>query len=200
VKNESKAKSFSFAYETIPVNVSIQKAADVEKDINEIELDWPMKMGRLFNLKMAHKDTSAMKRFKRILEKIPAERFNEFVARETPLCYEGLDRLKAVRTRGNTHEIGLFVAEVLMEFMCLTAIFNRGFINHDYLGGLPESFKFKHLPKDYEKIARKLMNWTNLNIDESIQLADRFVRNFVSFMAENGIEVKEHTPLDKLEI
>jgi len=200
VKNESKAKSFSFAYETIPVNVSIQKAADVEKDINEIELDWPMKMGRLFNLKITYRNASIVKRFREILEKIPAERFNEFIAKETPLCYEGLGRLKAVKIRGNIHEIGLFVAEVLMEFMCLTAIFNRGFINHDYLGGLPESFKFKHLPKDYEKIARKLMNWTSLSTDKIIRLTDRFVRNFVSFMAKNGIEVKEHTPLDKLEI
>ena len=82
--------------------------------------------------------------------------------------------------------------------MLLTAIFNREFINHAYLGGLPESFKFKHLPKDYEKIARMLMNWNTLDLDETITLADRFVQNFVSFLATKGIKVKEHTPLKEV--
>ncbi|MDH5753757.1 MAG: hypothetical protein OEY95_00900 [Candidatus Bathyarchaeota archaeon] len=200
VKNESKAKSFSFAYESMPVNVCVRKLAEVEKDINEIELDWPLKMGRLFNLKITCGDATIWKRFRRLLEKISGEKINEFIAKETPLCYEGLGRLKAVKIRGNTHEIGLFVAEVLMEFMLLTAIFNREFINHDYLGGLPESFTFKYLPKDFKKIATKLMKWKTLNIDETIQLADKFVQNFVSFMAEKGIEVKEHTPLEKVAI
>lgn len=199
VKNECKMESFSFAYEGMPVSVCVQKLADVEKDIAEIDLDWPLKMGRLFNLKTTCGDTSILKRFRRLLKKIPEEKFNEFIAKETPLCYEGLRRLKAVKIRGNTHEIGLFVAEVLMEFMLLTAIFNREFITHDYLGGLPESFKFKHLPRDYEKIARKLMKWKGLSIDEIIQLADNFVQNFISFMAENGIEVKEHTSLKEVE-
>jgi len=199
VKNQCKAKDFSFAYERMPVNVCIQKLADVENDISEIELDWPLKMGRLFNLKITCGDASILKRFRRLLEKVPAEKFNESIAKQTPLCYEGLGRLKAVKIRGNTHEIGLFVAEVLMEFMLLTAIFNREFINHDYLGGLPESFKFKHLPKDYEKIAKKLMKWKSLSIDKIIRLADNFVQNFVGFIAENGIEVKDHTPLEKVD-
>lgn len=47
VKNESKAKSFSLACESIPVNVCVRKLVDVERNINEIELDWPLKMGRL---------------------------------------------------------------------------------------------------------------------------------------------------------
>ena len=200
VKNECKAKDFSFAYESMPVNVCIRKLADVEKDINEIELDWPLKMGRLFNLKITCGDASILKRFRRLLEKIPEEKFNEFIAKQTPLCYEGLGRLKAVRIRGNTHEIGLFVAEVLMEFMLLTAIFNREFINHDYLGGLPESFEFKHLPRDYKKIARKPVKWKSLSIDEIIRLADNFVQNFVSFVVENRIQVKEHTPLEEVDI
>jgi hypothetical protein len=200
VKNECKAMDFSFAYKGMPVSVCVRKLSDVEKDINEIDLDWPLKMGRLFNLKVTCGDASISKRFKRLLQKIPEEKFREFLAKETPLCYEGLGRLKAVKIRGNTHEIGLFVAEVLMEFMLLTAIFNREFINHDYLGGLPESFKFKHLPKDYEKIAKKLMEWKSLNTDEIIQLAEKFVQNFVNFLAENGIKVKEHTPLEEVEM
>lgn len=200
VKNESRARSFSFAYKSMPTNVCVQKLADVEKDINEIDLDWPLKMGRLFNLKITCGDATIVKKFKRLLKKIPKEKFNEFIAKETPLCYEGLGRLKAVKIRGNTYEIGLFVAEVLMEFMLLTAIFNRKFINHDYLGGLPESFEFKHLPRDYEEITRKLIEWNTLSIDEIIRLADNFVQNFVSFMAENGVKVKEHTPLEKLDI
>ena len=84
--------------------------------------------------------------------------------------------------------------------MLLTAIFNREFINHDYLGGLPESFEFKQLPRDYEKIAAELMNWKTLTIEEIIRLADEFVNNFVSFMSEKGIEMKEHTPLDRLDV
>jgi len=200
VKNESKAKSFSFAYRSMPVNVCVRKLADVEKDINEIELDWPLKMGRLFNLKVTCGDATILKRFRGLLEKIPGERFYKFIAKETPLCYEGLGRLKAVKIRGNTHEIGLFVAEVLMEFVLLTALFNRRFINHDYLGGVPESFGFKYLPRDYVKTAAKLMKWKTSSIDEITRLADKFVQDFVSFMDEKGIEMKEHTPLEKVDI
>jgi kanamycin nucleotidyltransferase len=198
VKNESKAKSFDFAYHGMPVGVFVQKIKDVEKDIREIAQDWPLKMGRLFNLKITCGDRALLKRFRETLEKVPKERFANFIAEETPLCYEGLGRLKAVKVRGNTYETGLFVAEILMEFTLLTAIFNREFINHDYLDGLFESFKFKRLPKDYEKIARKLVEWNKLSIDETIRLADEFVRNFVRLMRENEITVKEHTPLEKV--
>lgn len=200
VKNECEVQSFSFAFESMPVSVCVRRLADVERDISEIELDWPLKMGRLFNLKITCGDAIILKRFGRLLERIPEERFNDFIAKETPLCYEGLGRLKAVKIRGNTHETGLFVAEVLMEFMLLTAIFNREFINHDYLGGLPESFEFKHLPREYERIATELMNWKVLSIEEIIRLADSFVQNFISFMAEKGIKLKVHTPLEKVRI
>jgi len=199
VKNGSKAQSFSFVYEGVPVGVTMQKLVDAERDINEIELDWSLKMGRLFNLQIIYGDTSILGKFGDILGKIPEEKFHEFIARETPLCYEGIGRLKAIKIRGSTHETGLFVAEVLMEFMLLTALFNRKFINHNYLGGLTESFRFKQLPKDYEKTAKKLMNWVTLSIDEVIQLADRFVKNFVDFMVEKRVEVMEHTPLNKVD-
>ena len=200
VRNKSKAKSFSFAYKSMPVNVWIRKLVDVKKDFNEIDLDWPLKMGTLFNLKITCGDKTVLKKFEKLLGNIPDKKFQELIARETPLCYEGLGRLKAVKIRGNTHETGLFVAEILMEFTLLTAIFNRGFINHDYLGGLIESFKFKHLPKDYEKIARKLISWNTLSLDEIIQLAEKFVQNFVNFMVENDIKLKEHTSLKRLNI
>jgi len=38
VKNGSRAQSFSFAYEGMPVGVTVQKLVDVERDINEIDL------------------------------------------------------------------------------------------------------------------------------------------------------------------
>jgi len=38
VKNGSRAQSFSFAYEGMPVSVPVQKLVDVERDINEIDL------------------------------------------------------------------------------------------------------------------------------------------------------------------
>lgn len=200
VRNESKAKSFDFAYKGMPVLVFVKKVADVEKEIREIKLDWPLKMGTLFNLRITCGDQILLERFRRQLERVPQEKFDEFIAKKAPLCYEGLGRLKAVKVRKNTHEVGLFVAEVLFEFNLLVAIFNREFINHDYLGGFNEAFKFKKLPKDYEKIARQLFNWATLSLDEVIRLAEDFVRNFVDFVAENGIKLKEHIPLEELEL
>lgn len=200
VKNESKAKSFDFAYKGMPVTVLVKKVADVEKEIREIELHWPLKMGTLFNLKVICGDRAILERFRKLLERVPQEKFNELIAKRAPLCYEGLGRLKAVKMRGNTHEVGLFVAEVLWEFNLLVAIFNRAFVNHDYFGGFKDSFRFRRLPKDYEKIVRQLFNWTSLSLDEVISLTEEFVHNFVEFMAENGIKLKEHTPLEELEL
>lgn len=200
VRNQSKAKRFEFAYKGMPVVVLVKKVADIEKDIKEIELDWPLKVGTLFNLKITCGDKAILKSFRKMLESVPQEKIDEFLARKAPLCYEGFGRLKAVKIRGNIHEVSLFVAEVLFEFNLLVAIFNGEFINHDYLGGLNEAFDFKSLPKDYEKIARQLYNWTNLSLDETISLTEEFVRNFVEFMAENGIKLKEHTPLEELEL
>ena len=200
VRNESKAKRFEFAYKSMPVIVLVKKAADIERDIKEIELDWPLKMGTLFNLKITCGDKAILESFRKLLESVPQEKFNGLIARKAALCYEGFGRLRAVKIRGNIHEVGLFVAEVLFEFNLLVAIFNREFINHDYLGGLNEAFKFKSLPKDYEKIARQLFNWTNLSLVEVISLTEKFVRNFVEFMEENGIKLKEHTPLEELKL
>lgn len=200
VRNESKAKSLRFAYEGMPIGILVQKVANVEKDIEDVTHAWPLQMRRLFNLKITCGNESVLEDLRRTLRRIPEERFSDFIANHTPICYEGLDKLKTVKTRGNTHETGLFVAEVLMDFMLLTAIFNRECINHDYLGGVFESFKFKHLPRDYEKTARKLMKWTDLTLDETITLTDKFVRNFVSLMTKSGIKVKEHTSLEELEM
>jgi len=87
-----------------------------------------------------------------------------------------------------------------LEFTLLTAIFNREFINHDYLGGLNEAFKFKGLPKDYESTAKRLLNWTDLSLDEIIDLAEKFVNNFKEFLTENRVKIEEHTPLEKLKL
>ncbi|MGD8506658.1 MAG: hypothetical protein PVF15_08355 [Candidatus Bathyarchaeota archaeon] len=200
VSDECKAKSFSFAYERMPVNVCVRKLAAVEKDINEIEIDWPLKMGRLFNIEITSGDATILEKLGRLLEEIPEGKFEKFISKETPICYEGLGRLRAVKIRGNNHELCLFVAEILMEFMLLTAIYNRKFINHDYFGGLAESFEFEHLPRDYERIATKLMNWKTLTIDETIRLANEFVSNFIGFMSKKGIEMKEHTSLDRIDM
>lgn len=200
VRNESEARTLKFAYKSMPIIVLVRKICDVEKDIEEIELDWPLKMGTLFNMKITCGDRDILQRFRKQLERVPQERFNEFIARKTPICYEGLGRLKAVKIRKNTYEVGLFVAEVLFEFNLLVAIFNREFVNHDYLGGLEEAFRFKNLPKDYEKTVRQLFNWTNLSLDEIIGLTEKFVRNFIEFTTENGIKLKEHTPLEELEL
>jgi len=198
VRDESKAKSFDFAYRGMPVTVVVQRISEVEKDITEVELEWPLKMGRLFNLKIACGNRNVLRRFRRLLNSVPESKFYRCIAKETPLCHEGLGRLKAVKMRGNTHETGLFVFEILFEFTLLTAIFNREFINHDYLGGLNEAFKFKKLPKNFENNARKLLNWANMNIDEVINLAEEFVHNFVAFTNKNGIKLEDHTPLEKL--
>jgi hypothetical protein len=90
--------------------------------------------------------------------------------------------------------------EVLTEFSLLTTILNKEFVNYDYLGGLSEAFKFEKLPRDYEKIARKLMDWTSLSPDETISLADDFVHNFVVLAEDNGIKLKERPPLEKLKL
>jgi len=200
VRDESKAKSFDFVYKHMPVTVIVEKVSEVEKDITEIELQWPLEMGRLFNLKITCGDGAILKRFRRLLENVPQREFHQFIAKHAPLCYEGLGRLKAVKIRGNTHETGLFVFEILYEFTLLTAIFNREFINHDYLGGLNEAFKFKKLPKDYEDIAKRLLNWTNLSLEEIINLAEKFVNNFGEFVTEKRIKLEEHTPLEKLKL
>jgi len=202
VSNSSKAKSrqFGFAYKGMPVEVLVKKVAEVERDIEEVDIDWPLKMGILFNSKITCGDRAILERFRKMVEGIPQERFDRFIAKETPLCYEGLGRLKAVKIRKNIHETGLFVAEVLQEFNLLVAVLNREFINHDYLGGLQEAFKFKKLPKDYEKIARKLFNWTSLSLDETIRLAQEFVHNFVEFASENGIKIEEHIPIEEVEL
>lgn len=200
VKDKCQAETFRFAYEGMPVGVVIKKMSEVERDISNVELSWPLKMGTLFNLKITLGNPDTLKEFRHILDEVPKNKFTDFIAEETPLCFEGLGRLKAVKLRNNTYEIGIFIAEVLMEFMLLTAIFNEEFINHDYLGGLPESFKFKHLPEDYEETATKLMNWTDISLDEIIHVAETFVDNFVEFAAQNGIQIKTHTPLENLNI
>jgi len=198
VRDESKAKSFDFAYKDMPVTVVVQKVSDVQKDITEVELEWPLKMGRLFNLKITCGDHAILKRFRKLLESVPQNRFHQCIAKETPLCYEGLGRLKAVKIRGNTHETGLFVFEILFEFTLLTAIFNREFINHDYLGGLNEAYRFKELPEAFEENAKKLLNWPNTNIDDVINVAEEFVQNFVALANKNGIKLEEHDSLEKL--
>lgn len=60
VKNESRAKSFSIAYKAMLVSGTVQRLVDIERDISEIELDWPLTMGRLSNLRITCGDTSIL--------------------------------------------------------------------------------------------------------------------------------------------
>ena len=46
---------------------------------------------------------------------------------------------------------------------------------------------------------RRLMKWNSLGIDETVKLTDEFVHNFVDFLAESGIVVREHTPLEDVD-
>lgn len=105
LRDECKAKSFDFTYKGIPVEVLVKKVADVKKDIEEIRLDWPLKMGTLFNLKITCGDKAILESFRKLLESVPQEKFNEFIAEKAPLCYEGFGRLRAVKIRGNIHEV-----------------------------------------------------------------------------------------------
>jgi hypothetical protein len=201
VEDGSKAKSFRFAYESIPIGVDVQSVTDVEKDITKIEVDWSVKMGRLFSLKVFYGDPSILRKFRIILEGVPKMSFDKFLASETPLCYEGLGKLKAAKVRQTTlEEMGMFVGGTLLDFMLLVAIFNREFINHSYFDAVIESFSFKNLPKNYEKNARKLMKWNSLSVDETVKLADEFVHNFVELLAESGVAVREHTPLEEVDM
>jgi hypothetical protein len=200
VKNESKAKDVYFAYKGIPVSLIVQKISDVEKDIKKIEIDWPLKMGRLFMLDVTCGDKGILSRFRELLEGVSDETFDEFLAWYTPLCYEGLGKLKAVKERGNTEEAHLLVCEILGEFMLLTAIFNRRFINYAYLRGLKEAYQFDYLPKDFKQNAEALLRSYEFDLDKTIGLADEFVNNFVSFLAENGVKVQEHTPVEEVEM
>jgi hypothetical protein len=184
----------------MPVSVMVQRVGEVERDIEDIKLEWPLKMGRLFNLKITCGDEARLDRFRVQWEAVPDERLLQFVGRYAPLCYEGLGRLKSVRIRNNVHEIGLFVYEVLVEITLLVAILNREFSNYDYLGRVFEAFKFARLPRNYESLARKLMEWTSLSLDDTIQLAEEFMHNFREFATEQGVEFEDHTPLEKLQL
>ena len=65
------------------------------------------------------------------------------------------------------------------------------------MGLLPESFWFGRQPPDWEEIAKRLMHDRTLSLNETVCLAERFVRNFVDYMVDNGIRIMVHTPLDE---
>jgi len=74
----------------MPVGVVIEKIADVEKDIEEVELDWPLKMGRLFNLKITCGNGALLKRLRKQLEHVPNERFANLSLIAPPSVTRGL--------------------------------------------------------------------------------------------------------------
>ena len=41
------------------------------------------------------------------------------------------------------------------------------------------------------------MHDRTLSLNETVCLAERFVRNFVDYMVDNGIRIMVHTPLDE---
>ena len=45
-----------------------------------------------------------------------------------------------------------------------------------------------------------LLKWNAHGLDEIIALADRFVKTFVDFLASHAIEVRDHTPLEEVEM
>jgi hypothetical protein len=104
VKDDSIAKTFEFAFKGTPVHVEVRKLSKLERDITEIDIEWPLKMGRLFNMKITTGDKTILKKFKKMFDEVPNNRLTDFIAKQTPLCYEGLEKLKSVKIRENVHE------------------------------------------------------------------------------------------------
>jgi kanamycin nucleotidyltransferase len=197
VRDGSKAEGEEFLYRGTAIGYQVIEQGKLEELLTNPSLKWPFWMGVLSVLKVLHGDPEQVRAWMQLGQSVPEKKFREALEASLPgLVVESYGRILSCRERGNTHDIGCAVIEVLFEMNQALCLLNRRWVTHDYYQGLADAFGFPKLPKGYRDLVPAL--WSAREIDEIVPLAEMLVHNFWQLLADEGIEVKNYQAVDDL--
>lgn len=202
VENASRAKSFNFRYKNIVVNSHIQKIKDAKKEIKDVDLSWPFKMGGMFNIKVLYGNKNFLDKLEKEARSISNSKISKFVKRfgEEYIysIFEAFDKLKSLKERKGYHEKKILIFDILIMMMMFIAIINKEFLCGNYYSIINNIHKFKKLPEDFQGLSQKIIQ--NEDIDEIVHSSNILMDNFIEFFKNNGGKFQEVKLLEEIKI
>jgi hypothetical protein len=197
VRDGSKVEGKEFLYRGMAIGYQVIEQRKLEELLTNPSLKWPFWMGVLSVLKVLHGDPEQVRAWMQLGQSVPAERFREALETSLPgLVVESYGRILSCRERGNTHDIGCAVIEVLYEMNQALCLLNQRWVTHDYYQGLMDTFSFPKLPEGYQELVPAL--WSAHDVNEIVSLAKTLVHNFWQLLAGESVEMKNYQAVDDL--
>jgi len=197
VRDGSKVEGKEFLYRSTAIGYQVIEQRKLEELLTNPSLKWPFWMGLLSVLKVLHGDPEQVRAWMQLGQSVPAERFRQALEANLPgLVLESYGRILSCRERGNTHDIGCAVIEVLFEMNQALCLLNQRWVTHDYYQGLVDAFSFSKLPEGYQDLVPAL--WSAHDVDEIVPLAETLVHNFWQLLADEGVAARNYQAVDDL--
>jgi hypothetical protein len=197
VRNGSKVGGKEFLYRGTAIGYQVIEQGKLEELLTNPSLKWPFWMGVLSVLKVLHGDPEQVRAWMQLGQSVSAERFRQTLEASLPgLVMESYGRILSCQERGNTHDIGCAVIEVLFEMNQALCLLNQRWVRHDYYQGLADAFSFPKLPEGYQELVPAL--WSARAVDEIVPLAETLVRNFWQLLADEGVTARNYQAVDDL--
>lgn len=183
VRDGVAAHSQQLLYRAIASGYDVHLCSELERALTTPTSHWPFYMGVLTVLRVLHGDPGLVDRWLEMGRSAPAEGFRELLRTRLPgLVHESYGRILSCEARGNRHDVGAAVIEVLYEMKEALCLINRRFVTHDYYQGFCETFTFPLLPADFRELVDAL--WYATEIDEIVPLAREIHANYLRLLQD----------------
>ena len=191
------AQGQQFLYRGIAAGYEVHPRSELERALSKPTSHWPFYMGVLSVLHVLHGDAGLVGRWLALGRSAPEEGFRELLRARLPgLVHESYGRILSCQARGNLHDIGANVIEVLYEMKEALCLLNRRWVTHDYYQGYQETFGFPFLPDDYQELVDAL--WYASQTDEIVPLAKRLFANYVRLLEAHGLSPVDYQRIEDI--
>lgn len=187
-RDGSAARSAHLLHRGTAISYRVVSQGELAHVLTTPTAEWPFLMGVLSTLHLLHGEQQAVNDWLNRGQMVPAERFRALLAAELPgLVVESYGRILSCAARGNIHDIGCAVVEVLFEMRQALCLLNQRWVTHDYYAGLLDTFDFAKLPTEYMQIVPAL--WAARDIPTITALARRLVAAYWQLLLDENIVV-----------
>ena len=196
IKGDFKSKDVAFIHSGIFIHVWIASEKKIIEEATTVNFNWPMEAGNYKAFKVIYDDKNFAKKISEKIKGIHEKEFIEAIEYNLPIIYEELNAIKsAIKRKGlNNRNLNALAKGLVFHTVLHLSLLNKTPLFGSNYRVFIEAFNLKKLPPNYEKDARKILEFKTKK--ELVKLSEKFVYDFVNFLRKNGIKFKEIEDID----
>ncbi|MBI4020600.1 MAG: hypothetical protein HY367_04665 [Candidatus Aenigmarchaeota archaeon] len=195
-KEGSRIEGNDFLFKDIQVAVAFTDLKDAEKMLSDVDHYWAMRIARFFCIKKMCGDGRVLERFHDAVRAIPDGKFTRELKEDIPPLADLLNKIRNARLEKDQPSAIDYARSLLYHINLCLGLLNRRHFTRNYYKNFIEAFGFKKLPKDYEKLVKRL--WISQDPDEIARLSEGLAGNYLALLEENKISIKTYNSVDEV--